>query len=396
MVSSSINISMWQRSREFYSRLLSLRIGVKLKMVYQILMPNRAIVGTGAIYAAKESIKLLGKHALVISGKIVEKNGIVKKLTDILDETAVSYTVFTDIKGEPDDLMIAESKDVYDKSGCDMVVGIGGGSPLDSAKAVSAASDYCPIVLIPTTAGSGSEATKYYCVTESATDTKKLITDEKVIPKLAVIDPALSITAPKSITAATGMDALTHAVEAYTSRKATPYTDMFALSAIKRIFEFLPRAYEYGENLEARTEMAFAAYEAGVCINNASVTLVHGMSRPIGALFHVPHGISNAMLIDKCLSFAKDGCMARFADIGRELGFTGSDAKCADSFFIRLWDLCRRIEIPTLEEYGIEKEKFFAKMDKMADDAVKSGSPGNTIKEVGKSDILKIYADLWN
>ena len=232
-------------------------------------------------------------------------------------------------------------------------------------------------------------------MTESATDTKKLITDEKVIPRLAVIDPALSVTAPKSITAATGMDALTHAVEAFTSRKATPYTDMFALSAIKRVFEYLPRAYENGEDIEARTQMAFAAYQAGVCINNASVTLVHGMSRPIGALFHVPHGISNAMLITKCLSFAKDGCLERFATIGRALGAVGTDAACADAFFIYLDDLCKTIEIPTLEGYGINKEAFFDKMDKMAEDALASGSPANTIKEVNKEDILQIYTQLW-
>lgn len=365
-------------------------------MAYQILMPGRTIIGINALSMAKENIRKTGKHALVISGKNVEKNGIVKQLTDALNEVEVKYTVFTDIKGEPDDLMVAEAKKTYDRSGCDMVIGIGGGSPQDSAKAVSAVSGYCPIVLIPTTAGSGSEATKFYCVTESATDTKKLITDEKIIPRLAVVDPMFSVSAPKSITAATGMDALTHAIEAYTSRKATPYTDIFAISAIKRIFEFLPRAYENGEDLEARTEMAFAAYEAGVCINNASVTLVHGMSRPIGALFHVPHGLSNAMLIYKCLSFAKDGCMNKFAAIGRALGFVGNDAECTDSFFVCLQDLCKTVEIPTLEEYGISKEEFFDGMDKMANDAIASGSPQNTIKEVGKSDILKIYTDLWS
>lgn len=365
-------------------------------MIYQILMPGRTVVGTNAMNEAKENMRMLGKHALIISGKIVEKNGIVKKLTDILDEVEVKYTVFTDIKGEPDDLMVTEAKTIYDRAGCDMVIGIGGGSPQDSAKAVSAASGYCPIVLIPTTAGSGSEATKFYCVTDSATNTKKLITDEKVIPRLAVIDPALSVTAPKAITAATGMDALTHAVEAFTSRKATPYTDIFAISAMKRVFEFLPRAYKNGEDLEARTEMAFAAYEAGVCINNASVTLVHGMSRPIGAVFHVSHGISNAMLIHKCLLFAKDGCIKKFAAMGRELGFEGNDQECADGFFICLRDLCRTVEIPTLEEYGIDQEEFFVKMDKMAEDAIASGSPQNTIREVSKGDILKIYADLWS
>ena len=203
-------------------------------MSYQVLMPNKSFIGAGAIEQAKDSLKSLGSNALIISGKIVEKSGIVKKLTDVLEMTGVRYTVFTDIKGEPDDLMVAEAKKAFDENKCDMVIGIGGGSPLDSAKAVSAASGYAPIALIPTTAGSGSEATKFYVVTETATDTKKLITDEAIIPKLAIIDPALSVTAPKSITAATGMDALTHAVEAYTSRKATPYTDMFALSAIKR------------------------------------------------------------------------------------------------------------------------------------------------------------------
>lgn len=364
-------------------------------MAYNILMPGRTIVGTDAIEKAGESIKGLGSKALIISGKIVEKSGIVKKLTDVLEGVGVGYTVFTDITGEPDDLMTAAAGKAYEEAGCDMVIGIGGGSPQDSAKAVSAAHAYAPITLIPTTAGSGSEATKFYCVTESATDTKKLITDEKVIPALAIIDPTLSVTAPKSITAATGMDALTHAVESFTSRKGTPYTDMFALSAIKRVFEYLPKAYENGEDIEARTEMAFAAYEAGVCINNASVTLVHGMSRPIGALFHVAHGISNAMLIDKCLSFAKSGCIEKFAEIGRALGAAGSDEECADAFFVYLRDLCRTLEIPTLEEYGIDKEEFFARMDKMAGDALASGSPANTIREVTKEDILEIYKSLW-
>ena len=364
-------------------------------MAYQILMPGKTLFGIGAIDSARNDIKAMGTKALVVSGKVVEKSGIIAKLTTVLEEAGIGYTVFTDIKGEPDDRMTAAAKERFDQEGCDLVIGIGGGSPLDAAKAVCALSDYPPLVLVPTTAGTGSEATKFYCVTQSATDTKKLITDEKIIPRLALIDPSLSFTAPRSLTAATGMDALTHAVEAFTSRKATPYTDLFALSAIRRIFEYLPAAYEKGEDEKARTEMAFAAYEAGVCITNASVTLVHGMSRPIGALFHVPHGISNAMLILKCLSFAKDGCIERFAKIGRALGAAGSDAECADLFFIQLEDLCRTLEIPTLSSYGISAEAFFEKADKMAEDALASGSPANTIKTVTKQDILKIYADLW-
>lgn len=364
-------------------------------MAFQVLMPEKSIIGLDAVRLAKDDIRLLGKNALVISGKIVEKSGIVGTLTQVLSETGIDYTVFTGISGEPDDKMIQAAKLVFDEAGCDMVIGIGGGSPQDSAKAVSALSGYVPIILIPTTAGSGSEATKFYCVTETSTDTKKLITDERVIPSLAVIDPSLGVTAPKSVTAATGMDALTHAVEAYTSKKATPYTDIFALSAIQRVFEFLPRAYENGDDIEARTEMAFAAYEAGICINNASVTLVHGMSRPVGALFHVPHGISNAMLLDTCLSFAKDGCTERFAQVGRVLGAQGSDAECADAFFIYLRDLIQTLEIPTLATYGINREAFFDKIDKMAEDAIQSGSPANTVKEVTRRDVKDLYVRLW-
>lgn len=219
--------------------------------------------------------------------------------------------------------MINEGVRLYKENNCDFCIGIGGGSPLDSAKAIQAmaalngniveyagreiAGNFPPLVLIPTTAGTGSEATKFLCVTDSSTDTKYLLKGDDLLPDVAIVDPAFSKTAPPSVTAATGMDALTHAVEAFTSRKANTLTDTYALSAIKRIFKYLPIAYNDGNNMKAREEMSIAAYEAGVCINNSSVTLVHGMSRPIGAMFHVPHGISNAMLIKECLSYALDG-----------------------------------------------------------------------------------------
>jgi alcohol dehydrogenase class IV len=194
------------------------------------------------------------------------------------------------------------------------------------------------------------------------------------------------------------MDALTHAIEAYTSRKGNPLTDMYALSAIKRIFTYLPRAYDDGNNLVAREEMTIAAFEAGVCINNASVTLVHGMSRPIGALFHVPHGISNAMLIKECLAYVMDGCYERFAAISRAIGSADNesdDKEAAEAFIKKLSELCNHLKIPTLKEYGIKKDEFDRVADKMAQDAMASGSPANTIKNVSKEDLLIIYNKLW-
>lgn len=383
-------------------------------MAYQFTVPGKTFIGSNALALAEDQIKAMGSKALIVTGKVVTKSGLVKKLTDFLDQWKIGYEVFNDITGEPTDKMIEEGAAAYEKNGCDFLIGIGGGSPLDSVKAIAVVvtlkckitdlmgkeirGDFPPMVLIPTTAGTGSETTKFTIITDTENDVKMLLKGDDLLPDVAVVDPGFTMTAPKSITAATGMDALTHAVESYTSRKANALTDMLAISAIKKIFKYLPAAYKDGSDKKAREEMSVAAYEAGICINNASVTIVHGMSRPIGALFHVPHGISNAMLIKECLEFAMDGCVSKFADIARAIGSAGSgdsDEEAAKSFFRTLEHLCRLLEIPTLKEYGIDKEKFDSVTEKMAADAMASGSPSNTIKEVTEEDIIMIYKKLW-
>lgn len=218
------------------------------------------------------------------------------------------------------------------------------------------------------------------------------------MPKLAISDPQFTMTAPPKITAATGLDALCHAVEAYTSKKAQNLSDTFALSAVKRIFKYLPAAFHDGGNEEARTEMAVAALEAGIAFNNASVTLIHGMSRPIGALFHVAHGLSNAMLMKECLSFALEGAYDRFGELGRSIGAAGaedSDREAGGKFLAAVTALTRELEIPTLEEYGIGREAFFHVIEKMARDAMDSGSPQNTRRAVTQADIEQMYKNLW-
>ena len=218
------------------------------------------------------------------------------------------------------------------------------------------------------------------------------------MPDLAVVDPEFSVSAPRGVTASTGLDALTHAVEAYTSRKAQPLTDIFAVSAVRRIFQNLPEAYENGSSRNARKEMALAALEAGIAFNNASVTIVHGMSRPIGALFHVPHGTSNAILLHPCLKYVMDGAVERFAVLGREIKAAGSqddDKSAAEKFIEEVRKLCRKCGIGSPDCYGIEKEAFLEAVPKMAEDAVASGSPANTRKKIQKEDIIKIYQSLW-
>lgn len=206
------------------------------------------------------------------------------------------------------------------------------------------------------------------------------------------------MTAPPKITAATGLDALCHAVEAYTSRKAQTLSDTFALSAVKRIFQYLPIAFRDGKNEEARVQMSVAALEAGIAFNNSSVTLIHGMSRPIGALFHVAHGLSNAMLMKECLSFALEGAYDRFADLGRAIGAAdGADSAetASAKFQAAVVALTEELETPTLAEFGIDKEAFFNVIEKMAYDAMESGSPQNTQKEITQADIEQMYRNLW-
>lgn len=383
-------------------------------MGFQFIMPGKIVYGEGALQNAKPLLSDFGKKALIVTDRFMVRLGNVKLVTNILDELGLEFTIYENINSEPTDILIDKGVEIYRNENCDFLIAVGGGSPIDAMKAIGAVitnggeiDDYYgkiiniptpPMVAVPTTSGTGSEATQFTIITNTKTDVKMLLKGPVLMPDLAIDDPAFTMTAPPSITAATGLDALCHAAEAYTSRKAQAMTDDLAISAVKRIFKNLPVVYSEPKNVEARAEMSLAALEAGVAFNNASVTIIHGMSRPIGALFHVPHGISNAMLLSECFGFAIDGAYERFADLGRAIkaaSHKDDDRTAAEKFLEACKNLCKVCEIPTLEEFGIDKEKFFEAMDKMADDAIASGSPANTIKDVTKNDILKIYKNLW-
>lgn len=377
-------------------------------------MPGQIISGAGALKQAEDCLAGFGKKAMVVTDEVMVRLGNVAHVERALEACGIGYTVYAGITGEPTDVMIGQGLEIYEKENCDFLVALGGGSPIDSMKAIGALvgnggkiGDYLgkvitkpapPMVAIPTTAGTGSEATQFTIITDTERDIKMLLKGEVLMPTLAVIDPQFTMTAPPAITAATGLDALTHAIEAYTSRKAQPLSDVFALSAVKRIFRWLPEAFLHGDNVQAREEMSLAALEAGIAFNNSSVTIVHGMSRPIGALFHVPHGISNAMLLEKCLSYVLEGAYGRFARLGREIGAaqeTDGDKEASERFLKAVVEICRTCEIPTLEQYGIAKERFREVIGKMAEDAMASGSPSNTRKEINTADVTAIYDSLY-
>ena len=377
-------------------------------------IPNHTVVGTNVLGEAAPLLKKMGNKAFIVTGKHVAVSDMMKQLTALLDENGIGCVIFDGITGEPTDTMIENGVEMLKSSGCDFIIGIGGGSPLDSAKAIAAMAvnegsiaDYngkeitgeiLPLAAIPTTAGTGSEATKFTVITDSEKGIKMLLKGDVLVPKLAIVDSSFTVGAPKSVTSATGLDAFTHAVEAYTSRKAFSMTDTLAVSAVKRIMKYLPIAYKEPDNSLAREQMSIAALEAGICINNSSVTIVHGMSRPIGALFHVPHGMSNAMLLKECLSFAVSGAYEKFANLGRETGVASdsdSDETAAEKFIDSLQNICDVCEIPTFEQYGIDRDEYYSKISKMATDAVASGSPANTVKEVTVDDCIEIYKKLY-
>ena len=224
-----------------------------------------------------------------------------------------------------------------------------------------------------------------------------LLSGACLIPDLAIIDPQFTISAPKSVTSHTGIDALCHALESYTSRKSQPLSDTFALSALRRIFKNLRSCYEDGNNEEARIQMSLAAIEAGISFNNSSVTIVHGMSRPLGALFHVPHGLSNAMLLKDCMEYVVDGAYDRFAAISRDLGFTDckDDTEASKIFLNKLTELLDCLNVPTMSQFGIDREEYFKNIEKMANDAYASGSPSNTIKKIDVKDMIDLYQKIY-
>lgn len=383
-------------------------------MAREFIVPGQIITGAGALDMAEKTLGLLGKKAMIVTDKVMIDLGNCAKVEAALKNQNIDYTIYSEIVGEPTDVMIENGLKKYKEEGCDFLVALGGGSPIDSMKAIGSLvvnggniSDYMgkvidvkmpPMAAIPTTAGTGSEATQFTIITDTKKDIKMLLKGKVLMPSLAVIDPQFTMTAPPKITAATGLDALCHAVEAYTSNKAQTLSDSFALSAVKRIFKYLPVAFHDGKNENARVEMSVAALEAGIAFNNASVTLIHGMSRPIGALFHVAHGLSNAMLMKECLGYALEGAYDRFAELGRAIGAaepSDSDKEASGKFLAEVVKLTEELETPTLEQFGIDKEAFFNVIEKMAYDAMDSGSPQNTRRAITQADVEQMYKNLW-
>lgn len=375
-------------------------------------MPSQILYGPHSFQTIGKQVSTFGKKALIISDPIMEQIGNVSLCENYLRKESIPFAKYLGVKSEPTDVYVDEAIAVCREEKCDVIVAVGGGSCIDTAKAVAVMmtnegyiGDYVgnqkdfsekplPLIAVPTTAGTGSEVTKVTVIINTKTEVKMMLSKPELLPAVAIVDPLLTLSCPPPVTAATGIDALCHAIEAYISKRSHPVTDTLALSAIDLITKYLYRAYQNGDDLEARDKVALGSMLAGAAFSNASVTLVHGMSRPIGALFHVPHGVSNAMLLPAVLEFTKDHAIARLANIGRILITEHnqySDEEIAEETISVIKKLCRDLNIPNMKTWGLDKKKFDQIVLKMAADALESGSPGNNPRVPSREEIVELY-----
>ncbi|QFI37813.1 iron-containing alcohol dehydrogenase [Moritella marina ATCC 15381] len=303
----------------------------------------KLIEGKGAIsQTAQVLTELGGVKPLIVTDAMLVKLGIAKHLTDALDAANIAYSLFDEVTPDPTLPLIANGWQRYKQDGCDSVIALGGGSPMDCAKAIAAAAvknvdarklvgllrvrkALPPFIAIPTTAGTGSEATVVAVVTDPEKKQKFTIVDPSLVPAVAIVDPLLMLGLPAKITAETGIDALTHAVESYIGCYATEQTKAYGYDAVKRIFANLPKAYADGSDIEARRQMSIASFNAGVAFTRASIGYVHAIAHQMGGYYHVPHGLANAVLLPHILDFSFENALCRYAELAIAAGLANSE-----------------------------------------------------------------------
>ena len=385
-------------------------------MSTQIILPRILQVGDGASQEAGNILNSLNcKRPLIVTDGMMVQLGYVARLQQSLEAASITADIFQDTLPEPTVSSIQAGVDKVRDGNYDSIIAIGGGSPIDSAKAIAILGKYggvmrdykfprvvnepgLPIIAIPTTAGTGSECTKVTIITDETNDEKMLCVGIGFMPTAALVDYSLTLSLPPRTTADTGIDALTHAMEAYVSKKASLYSDSQAIAAMKLLAPNLRKAFQDGSDQKAREEMMLGATLAGVAFSNASVALVHGMSRPIGAFYHVPHGLSNAMLLPMVTEYSIPAAPERYADCARAMGVANegdSDQTANSKLMAELYAINKELQVPTPEQFGIDRDHFFNNLQVMAEQALASGSPGNNPRVPSADEIIEIYRKLW-
>jgi alcohol dehydrogenase class IV len=378
--------------------------------------PRIMLIGGGSIGRVGEVLqKLRVSRPLIVTDPFMVSSGMIAQLTDPLSKAGIAYDVFSETVPDPTTTVVSAGTERLRSGGCDGLIGFGGGSPMDTAKAMNILAahggqmrDYkvpngvdtaaVPLLCIPTTAGTGSEVTRGTVITDVETDEKMLVMCLAGQADAAIVDYELTMKKPFRLTADTGIDSFTHALEAFVSQKRNPYSDSMAIAAMERIGANLKTACFEPDNRAAREQMMLGATQAGLAFSNASVALVHGMSRPIGAHFHVPHGLSNAMLLPAVTRFSLESALDRYAQAGRLIGAADakdSDATAASKLLDWLYQTNEELQVPTPPAYGIEEAKWTGLMETMASQCIASGSHANNPRIPEHGEIVELYKQVW-
>lgn len=385
---------------------------------FECYLPTKIIFGVGKLKKAGQVLSLFGKRALIVSDKAMKSLGFVETLEEILKEAKIDFVEFGGVEPNPASTKVNEIKKSLQGEKIDFVIGLGGGSSIDFAKAMAIVLthegdiwDYVyrsgytppevsdkvlPVVSIVTTSGTGSEVTSYAVLTNPDTLEKSAVWSEKIIPKVAIVDPELTLSLPPRLTASTGIDALSHALESYIHINASPYSELVSLESIRLISESLSAAVANGENIEVRSKMAWAATLAGIGITHAGTTLIHGMGQPMGGRFNVPHGESMALCFPVVMRNSWMVNLDKFAKISEAMGVRVegiSKREAARTSVKAVEDLLEDIRLkPTLKEFGITESDF----EELANDALGYFSFCTTAHpwKVDKTQIIRMYGEL--
>ena len=384
---------------------------------FRFYVPTRLVMEQGCVGSLGETLsKQEVDSALVITDRGVVEAGCVSKVLSSLEESGIGHVTYDGVEQNPTEENVKEAHETVSRNGFGVIVAVGGGSVIDTAKAVVALmTERCEIrelysrdvvgtapitlVALPTTAGTGSEVTRSSVITNKEARVKETIRGDCLYSKVALVDPELTITLPRSITASTGMDALTHAIEAYTTKNSHPLSDALAVEAARLIFENLGKAVRDGSNLEARTRMSTASTLAGMAFSVAGLGMVHAMAEPLGGRFNIPHGTANSILLPYCLNFNCDAILNKLAHLAKVLdlcsGYDVKDWKAVCGAAQAVVALVRRLSLDVgipqrIEKLSLSKEEFSG----LVKDALRNGCLSANPKKVQEKDIREIYAEV--
>ncbi len=370
-------------------------------------LPTRIEYGLGSINKLGDELKKLNsRRVLIVTDKGIVKAGLVKKVTDILEESNVNYTIFDDVEANPKDLDVEAGAKVSSNFIADTILAIGGGSPIDCAKSIGVLASHnstkiknfegktavkkpiIPLITIPTTSGTGSEVTFSSVINDTENNYKMTIKGPNIAAKVAIVDPELTVTMPPLVTASTGIDALTHAIEAYTVNVSEPISDALALYAIDLISKYLPKAFSDGNDMEARSGMLMGSLLGGLAFSHSDVGSVHCMAEALGGVYDAPHGVCNSILLPFVMDYSKDYCKERYANVAKAMGGTFETVDEGANMAIELVrQLSKEVNLPGFKSLNVKEQDF----DILADMSVKNMSTESNPRPLTKDDYVKIF-----